>query len=57
MITYNFPVVINGRWTRAIVVSNKGNKYEVLNAYIAEQAAKGVRVQGHDMSQCWTRWN
>lgn len=56
MLTWNFPVVIAGRWTRAKITCNHGNKYEALEQFKREQAAAGVTVQGHDMSQAWSVW-
>jgi len=56
MLNWNFPVIIAGHWARATITSKHGNKYEALEQYKREQAEKGVTVQGHDMSQAWSRW-
>lgn len=57
MITWHFPVIVNHKWVRASITCDRGNKYEALAQYVAEQAAMGVTIQGHDMSQAWHRWN
>jgi hypothetical protein len=56
MLTWNFPAIVNNRWIRASITCKHGNKYQALEQYKQEQAAKGVTVQGHDMSQAWSVW-
>lgn len=56
MITWNFPAIINNKWVRASITCKHGNKYQALEQFKQEQAAKGITVQGHDMSQAWSDW-
>jgi hypothetical protein len=56
MLTWNFPVIVNGKWSRAKITCKHGNKYEALALYTEQQAANGVKIQGHDMSQAWSDW-
>lgn len=56
MLTYRFPVIIKGRWNWVRHVSNHGNKYEAVQEYTRQQAARGTVVQGHDMSQSSSYW-
>ena len=57
MLTWNIDVLINGRWNKAKIVCNHGNKYEAYAQYKEDQAKKGVLVQGYDMANAWMRWN
>lgn len=56
MVTWNFPAIINGKWVRASITSKHGSKYAAFKQYVEEQAAKGVKVQGHDLGQAWMQW-
>ena len=56
MLTWNFPAIVNGKWIRASITCKHGNKYQALALYTEQQAAAGVKVQGHDMSQAWSVW-
>lgn len=56
MIKHCFPVLILGRWRWVTHISSHANKYAALREYTERQAAAGIKVQGHDMSQAWQEW-
>jgi hypothetical protein len=57
MITWNLFALINGRWVRAKVVCDTGNKRQAAAEFKAAQAALGVAVQGFDFGNAWMQWN
>ena len=56
MIKWTFPVIIKRRWVWVSHTCRHGNKYEAALEYAKQQAAKGVIIQGDDMSQAWMQW-
>lgn len=57
MITWNLFALINGHWKRVAIKCDTGNKHAAAQQYKAEQAAKGVAVQGFDFGNAWMQWN
>lgn len=56
-ITWNFFVLIKGRWVRARHACDTGNKHQAAYEYKVEQARNGVVVQGVDFGNAWMQWN